>query len=162
MIANIVNALTERGAHFEVVHHAPATDAVQESGMLGMSSEDVLKTVILDTATGHALAVLPACRRLDMDLVREAVGDRQVRLASEGEIVRDCPGCELGGLPPLGSLLAMPVYMDSEVLAHRVVAFAAGTQTDSVKGPTEELFQGEQVTVAPIAQRPGIGRREDR
>jgi Ala-tRNA(Pro) deacylase len=161
MVDNIVNALRERGAHFEVVHHAPATDAIEESHLLGMRSEDVLKTIILDTMAGHALAVLPASRRLDMDLLREALGDRHVRLASEGEIVRDCPGCELGGLPPLGSLLAMPVYMDSEVLAHRVVAFAAGTQTDSVKGPTEELFQGEQLVVAPIARDPQPERRDE-
>jgi Ala-tRNA(Pro) deacylase len=152
MVADVVRVLEERGARFEVVSHSPATDSMHESALLGMPAGDVVKTLVLDTKAGHALAALPANKRLDMDKLREASGDRHARLATEGEIVRDLPGCELGGIPPLGSLFALPVYVDPDVFAHEVVAFAAGTQTDSVRGPAKELFQGEKVTMTPITQ----------
>jgi prolyl-tRNA editing enzyme YbaK/EbsC (Cys-tRNA(Pro) deacylase) len=36
-------------------------------------------------------------------------------------------------LPPLGSLLGVPLVVDPEVLDHEVVVFAAGTETESVR-----------------------------
>jgi hypothetical protein len=41
---------------------------------------------------------------------------------------------------PLGVLLDAQVYVDPEVLGHDTVTFAAGTQTESVKMQTQELF----------------------
>ena len=76
---------------------------------------------------------VPATCRLDMHLVQAAVGDRHVRLATEEELRRDFPGIELGALPPLGSLLGAPLYVDQEVLQHETVVFAAGSQTESVQ-----------------------------
>ena len=154
MLTDVVQALRDRGAHFEVVHHARAVDGLQEAIALGLAPGDVLKTVVLASRGAPAVAVLPADRRLDMDLVREALGDRHARLASEIEIEEELPGCQLGAVPALGSVLRTPVYVDPEVLHHPVVAFAAGTQTESVKGPTDELFWGEFVTVTPIARSP--------
>ena len=95
------------------------------------------------------MAVL-ASGRLDMHLVQEAVGDRHVRLATEEELLRDFPGFELGALPPLGSLLGAPLYLDQQVLQHETVAFAAGSQTESVQLKTADLLQHEHATALPL------------
>ncbi len=160
MIDQVVRALQDRGAHFEIKRHARAYDGLQEAVALGIPADAVLKAVVLETRDGHVLAVLPANRRLDMDLVRAATGDRHARLATEAEIEQELPGCELGGVPPLGSVLHTDVYVDPEVLTHPLVAFAAGTQTESVKGVAEELFSGETVTITPISKPIG-GRPVD-
>jgi Ala-tRNA(Pro) deacylase len=161
MIDEVLRALRQRGAHFEVLHHTRAFSGRQEAMALGLSADDVLKAVLLETSQGHALAVLPASRRLDMGLVRDATGDRHARLATEDEIAGARPDCEPGGVPPLGSVMHTPVYVDPEVLRHPVVAFAAGTQTESVKGPAEELFSGETVTITPITAEPALARSGD-
>ena len=155
MVSDVVRALRERGAHFEVVHHARAVNGMQEAITLGLSPGDVLKAVVLESHGMAALAVIPADRRLDMHLVRGALADPHARLASEDEIERDLPACELGAVPALGSVLDAPVYVDPTVMIHPVVAFAAGTQTESVKGPTIELVMGEAVTMTPITEWPG-------
>jgi prolyl-tRNA editing enzyme YbaK/EbsC (Cys-tRNA(Pro) deacylase) len=49
------------------------------------------------------------------------------------------------------------VYVDPEVLRHDTVAFAAGTQTESVKMRAEELFAGEEATTVPLVKQPGRG-----
>ncbi len=85
-----------------------------------------------------------------MHLVQAAVGDRHARLATEQELLRDFPGIELGALPPLGSLLGAPLYVDQEVLQHDTVVFAAGSQTESVQVRTADLLQHEQVTTLPL------------
>lgn len=152
MYGEVMRALRERGAHFEVLHHPAAPSGVQEAITLGVTADDVVKAVVLETRDGAALAVLPASRRLDMALVRAATGDRGARLATEAEIAGAIPDCELGAVPPLGSILHAPAYVDPEVLRHPVVSFAAGTQTESVRGPAEELFSGETVTITCISE----------
>ena len=121
---------------------------------LGIAADEVVKTVVLDTASGHVLVAVPSYRRLDMKLVEEAVGDHHARLASEQELAEDFPEYELGALPPIGSLVGAPVYVDPEVLAHETIVFAAGRQTESVKVRTEDLFRDEAVTIVALTRQP--------
>jgi prolyl-tRNA editing enzyme YbaK/EbsC (Cys-tRNA(Pro) deacylase) len=50
----------------------------------------------------------------------------------------------------------VPLLVDPEVLDHEVVVFAAGTETESVRAATGELFRDEPVAIMPLT------RREDR
>ena len=68
--------------------------------------------------------------------------------------MRTGSGDELGALPPLGALLGTKVCVDPEVLRHDTVAFAAGSQTESIKLRTGELFGGERATAVPLVKRP--------
>src|SRR5215218_2998623 len=87
----------------------------------------------------------------------EALGDSRARLASEEELGRDFPDYQLGALPPLGALLDAQVYVDPEVLGHDTVTFAAGTQTESVKMQTQELFGSGGFTTMSLVKRPERG-----
>jgi prolyl-tRNA editing enzyme YbaK/EbsC (Cys-tRNA(Pro) deacylase) len=60
----------------------------------------------------------------------------------------------LGALPPLGALVGANVFVDPEVLGHDTVVFAAGTQTESVKMSTQELFGTGGITTAALVQQP--------
>jgi Ala-tRNA(Pro) deacylase len=140
---------------FQVVPHRRAFTSLQEARDLGVAADEVLKTVALWTGGKYALAVVPASRRLDLRLVRAALEDPAARLATEAELAADFPGYELGALPPLGSLLGVPLLVDPEVLDHEVVVFAAGTETESVRVATGELFRDEPAAVLPLTQQDG-------
>jgi Ala-tRNA(Pro) deacylase len=150
----VTDHLQHRDKVFEVLPHAPAMTSLEEARAIGIAPVDVIKTLVLDTAAGHALAVLPAMARLDMKLAQRAAHDPHAKLASELELSEDFPDFELGAVPPLGSLLGVPTYVDPEVLSHESVVFAAGSQSESVKMRTDELFGDESVTVAPLSQQP--------
>lgn len=153
-VSRVAEHLRSRDAPFEVVPHEQAYTSIGEARALGISADEVVKTVVLHTASGYALAAVPGYRRLDMRLVEAAVGDKHARLATEAELAQDFPDFELGALPPIGSLLGMKVYADPEVMAHKTVVFAAGSQTESVKMHTEDLFRGEAVSVVPLTRHP--------
>lgn len=150
----VTDHLERRGVSFELVSHAETYTSIDEARALGIAADEVVKTIALDTASGHELVVVPASRRLDMKLVQKAVGDKHARLASEQELERDFAGCELGALPPLGSLLSAPTYVDPEVMEHETIVFAAGSRTESVKTLTSDLFRDEQVTIVPLTRHP--------
>jgi Ala-tRNA(Pro) deacylase len=149
----VTDYLDERGVGFEVVPHRRALTSLQEARELGLAAEEVVKTVALWTGGKYALAVVPASRRLELRLVHQALEDPGARLASEAELQADFPGYELGALPPLGSLLGVPLLVDPEVLEHEVVVFAAGTETESVRATTAELFADEPLAVLPLTRR---------
>jgi Ala-tRNA(Pro) deacylase len=144
--------LTKRGIRFEVLPHPRTTSAMEEARALGVDAESVVKTIVLDIATGHALALIPASLRLDLDLVREALGDPAARLASEDELVHDFPEFELGALPPLPSLLHVPVVIDPHLLRHRTITFSSGSQRESVRTSPHRLFTGASITITPVTR----------
>ncbi len=146
----VTEHLETRGVPFAPIAHQQACTSIAEARSLGIDASEVLKTVAMRVAGGYALMAIPATCRLDMRLVQAAVGDRHVRLATEEELLRDFPEFELGALPPLGSLLDAPLYVDQEVLQHETVVFAAGSQTESVQLRTADLLQHEQVTALPL------------
>ena len=151
-MTQVTEHLETRGVPFESIRHEQAYTSIAEAAVLGIDASEVVKTVAVRAAGGYALMAVPATCRLDMHLVQAAVGDRHVRLATEEELLRDFPGFELGALPPLGSLLGAPLYVDQEVLQHETVVFAAGSQTESVQIKTADLLQHEQVTTRPLTK----------
>lgn len=151
-MSTVTDQLTKWGVSYEVIQHEQASTSTEEARALGISVDEVAKTIVLDTGSGHALAVIPGSRRLDIRAVERALGAKHVRMATEEEIEKDFPTYELGAMPPLGSLHGTPTYVDPEVMRHDTVVFAAGTQTESVRVRTEDLFGNEPVTVAPITR----------
>jgi len=149
-MTQVTEHLETHGVPFEPIAHQQADTSIDEARALGIDASEVVKTVAVRVAGGYALMAVPATGRLDMHLVQAAVGDRHVRLATEQELLRDFPGVELGALPPLGSLLGAPLYVDPEVLQHETVVFAAGSQTESVQLKTADLLRHERVTALPL------------
>jgi Ala-tRNA(Pro) deacylase len=149
----VTEHLEQRGSAFELLPHRQAYTSTDEARALGIDAGEVLKTLAVRTGPGYALIVIPASRRLDLHLVRDALADHQARLASEEELGRDFAGYQLGALPPLGTLLDSQLFIDPEVLEHDMVVFAAGTQTESVRMGTRELFASEQVTTVPLVKQ---------
>ncbi len=155
----VTDQLMKLGVTYKVMSHEQAYTPIEEALALGISADEVVKTIVLDTTAGHALAVIPGSRRLDVRASKRAVGAKHVGLATEEEMKKDFPSYELGAMPPLGSLHGAPTYVDPDVMRHDTVVFAAGTQTESVKVRTEDLFRNEPVTIAPLTRLSGAEER---
>jgi Ala-tRNA(Pro) deacylase len=156
-MSTVTEYLERLGHSFEVIPHRHAYTSIDEARALGIDAGDVLKTLAVRTTGGYALMVIPASHRLDLHLARQALGDNHARLATEEELGRDFASYELGALPPLAALLGAEVYVDPEVLRLEVVAFAAGSQTESVTMRAEDLFGAERVTAVPLCKQPDRG-----
>lgn len=146
--------LKERHVRFELAPHAGVFTARSEARALGLPAHCVLKVVVLRTDEDFVIAVVPASRKIDMNLLSYAVADPHVRLATEDEIAVRFPDYELGAIPPVPDLLGVRAYVDERVFDPSEVAFADGRQTESMISSPRELFWGENVFVAPISREP--------
>ncbi len=87
----VTDYLDARGVPYEVIHHGPSTTSLEEARALHMDVGQILKAVVIDTRGRHAVAVIPASRRLDMYLVHGVLDDPSAHLATEAELQGDFP-----------------------------------------------------------------------
>lgn len=151
-MSTVTQYLTDHEIEFRSIEHHRATTALAEARAVGVPADAVAKTLVLDTKRGHALAVIPASRRIDLDRAAAAIGEPYVHLATEREISRDLAAYELGAIPPLPGLVGMPVFVDPQVAAHDEVIFAAGAQTESIAMPISSLLDDPWVRVAGLCE----------
>jgi Ala-tRNA(Pro) deacylase len=118
----------------EYTHHAHrvAYTAKEVASAENISAHDVAKVVIFLSEHGYGMAVLPADSVVDLEQLRACLGMSRLRLATETEIGELFPDCELGAMPPVGTLFDMPVYVDSTLAGDHKIAFNAGTHRDVV------------------------------
>ena len=97
----IKNTLSQRGVAFEEQHH-PEVFTSQEVAQCEHVSGHRMAKVVVVLADGRPVeAILPASRRVGLARLREILGAREVRLASEAEMDRIFNDCETGAIPPL-------------------------------------------------------------
>jgi Ala-tRNA(Pro) deacylase len=104
-----------------------------------ISGKELAKTIVLWTGEEMILAVLPAPNHVRLDKLAAEVG-KSVRLATEQEFSNLFPDCELGAMPPFGSLYNLPVYVDESLAADEAIVCNAGTHRDAIRMRYDTLF----------------------
>jgi Ala-tRNA(Pro) deacylase len=125
--------LEQRGIPFMEVHHAPAYTAQQVARSEQISGNRVAKVVVVMANDRPVELVLPAARHVDLMRVRQLLGVRDVRLATEAEMERYFTDCEVGAVPPLRHWEGVPVLMDRTLNVEGEILFQAGTHEDAVR-----------------------------
>jgi Ala-tRNA(Pro) deacylase len=108
-----------------------------------VSGDRIAKTVVLrigDAAGGDLLAVLPASHHLGLDLLQRWLG-RSVEVASEQEIGKLFPDCDLSAIPPFGEAYGLDVALDDSLAGLHEVCFEAGDHRSLVRMRGERRAQ---------------------
>ena len=133
----LTSFLDEQGVDYETIHHRPKYTAQQIAADTHTPGKEFAKTVMLKVDGEAVMAVLPAHLMVDCEKLRQALGEMEVRLADEDEIrelIREhCPDCELGAIPPFGSLYGLLVCIDPMMVVDEYVTFNAGTHEDVIR-----------------------------
>jgi Ala-tRNA(Pro) deacylase len=151
-MTEVTEYLEAKEIPFEVLTHDHAFTALDEAASLHLDAHIVVKTLLVDTRWGRVPTVIPGDRRIDMQMLRDAVGDHFAHLASEVELMGVYPRVELGTLPPLGRLLELPTFVDGDIMRHEWVVFPAGSQTQAVRARTRDIFDREHVTITRLTR----------
>jgi Ala-tRNA(Pro) deacylase len=140
--------------HVEYTHtvHPLAYTAREVASAEHLPSREVAKTVVVFGDEGYHMIVVPASRLVDFQEVRLTLGLTHARLATEEEIGRLFPDCELGAMPPLGNLYGMPVYLDSGLAAEETIAFNGGTHYDVLHMRTDDYRKLVHPVVISLAR----------
>ncbi len=150
--AQIRRYLDENNVHYATIMHSPAYTAQETAATVHVPGKELAKTVVVLLDGQAAMAVLPATRKLDLDLLRQASGAKKVELATEEQFARLFPGCEVGAMPPFGNLYHMPVYVAQTLAEDEHIAFNACSHTELIRMAYADFERLVQPKVARLAK----------
>lgn len=144
--------LDSHNAKYAVSTHHTAYTAREVASVEHLPAREVAKVVMVFGDGKYHMIVIPANRLVDFQEVRHTLGLSQARLATENELAKLFPDCELGAMPPIGPMYGLPIYLDSSLLDEDMIAFNAGTHRDVVHMKTEDYRNMVQPTMVSLAR----------
>lgn len=146
--------LDSHHVHYKVLGHREAYTAPEIAHTLHVSGKMLAKVVMIKADERFVMAVLPSNWKIDFARLKEALGSRHVRLASEDEFKGLFPDCEVGAMPPFGNLYGIDVYVDQSLTEDEQVVFEAGTHDGAVKLRYQDFANLVHPIVAEFHQAP--------
>ncbi len=129
----IVDYLKKAKVKCEVREHNPTFSAQQMAATEHEPGMFVAKPVIVKADDKFVMCVLPACRKIDLQALKNQLGAKSVELAEEQEVGKLFTDCELGAEPPFGNLYDLPTVMDKSLEDDDHIVFQAGSHDKAAK-----------------------------
>jgi Ala-tRNA(Pro) deacylase len=146
--------LNSHQAEFTLSTHSNAFTAREVAAAEHLPAREVAKTVVIFGDGGYHMVVIPASKLVDFHEVRPVLGLAQCRLATEDELGKLFPDCELGAMPPFGPLYGLPVFLDSSLAGQESIAFNAGTHREVIHMPTSEFRHLVSPQIVSLVREP--------
>ncbi len=96
---------------YDVTRHARTVNSSRTAEACHVPGERLAKGVVLKSGEGYILAILPASKRIAIEVVEKVTGE-PVTLASEAEASMLFPDCEAGAVPVFGAAYGIPAVID--------------------------------------------------
>ena len=147
MYQKVADTLNELGITFHIVEHEPAPALTTEQadrfieGIEGVRT----KTMFLTNKKkrNFYLVIMDDAKRLDMDIFKEIVEEKQIKMAS-AETLNDKMMLSPGVVSPFGLLnnkdKDIRVYVDQEIVSEERMSFHPNTNEKTIFVNTEDLF----------------------
>jgi Ala-tRNA(Pro) deacylase len=146
--------LDSRQAEFTLSTHPKAFTAREVAAAEHLPAQEVAKAVVVFGDGAYHMVVVPASKLVDLHEVRPVLGLAQARLATEDELARLFPDCELGAMPPLGPVYGFPVYLDTTLAGQDMICFNAGSHREVLHMRTAEFRRLVSPQVVSLAREP--------
>lgn len=156
LMLKLKNADVETLKHEETKSSEESAKVRQKLGWINCSSKLGLKSMLLNLGKGrgYVLAVLEGDKKIDLKKLRRILENGKIKFASEGDVNEVTGGCEIGGVPPFGSLFngEVKTLVDEGVLKNEFCYFNAADKTVSVKMRVKEWVEAEKPEAHDFAQ----------
>lgn len=146
-VAVIIDLLNKNSVWFETFHHLPVKTS-QEAAQIrtGYSINQGAKALILRIKKSSrekyfAQFVIPGDKKFNSKLIKNLIGAKNIRFATEDEISKITDGVKVGGIPPFGNIFKIPVYLDNSLLDHEKIIFNAGDRRFSIGMKTKDYLK---------------------
>ena len=131
---------------------------VSQGRLVGREAElGRLLTLLGEAAAGRpVVALVSGANRLDESRLGAAAGLPVTK--ADAAVARSATGYAIGGVPPFGHATNVPVFMDRDLLGHRVVWAAAGRPDSVFEIDPDRLRELSDATVADLKVVLGDGQ----
>ncbi|MCP5110225.1 MAG: hypothetical protein GY953_05260 [bacterium] len=139
--------LNQAGIEYRELHHEPTPTSEEAARVRGVDLSMGAKALLLKVGEGFRLFVLSASRKIDSHAIRAHFQVRKTRFATTEEL-KELTGLVPGAVPPFGRpVLPFDLSVDTSVLANEMIAFNAGSLTDSIFLTVEDYLRVTRLNV---------------
>ncbi len=149
--AKVTTYLKKTKLKFEPLEHKTVFTVYDLSQTTKVKANAIVKTLLIKADRDYHLVILAANRRLNLPAIKKLLKAKTVRLAKEGEMVKQFK-VKPGALSPFGKLHRVSVVMDRGLLKLRDALFGAGSFTDSIRMKIKDYVQLEEPTVGNVSE----------
>lgn len=149
--ARIQELLHDRGIAFTFKEHAPVKTSQEAADVRGTPLHEGAKALVFAADDAMVLAVVPAHKRVGTRAFKRAFGIKNLRMITPDEL-RELTGLPVGAVPPFGSVLDLPTFVDRGLLANERISFNAGSRTASIIMACKDYVAAEEPTLADFAE----------
>jgi Ala-tRNA(Pro) deacylase len=146
--------LDDNKVRYEILSHERAMTAQEVAHSVHITGKEVAKCVMVLADAQMLMVVIPAPHRLSPEKLKAQTNAKEVRLAREDEFRHLFPECELGAMPPFGSVYGLPVYMDKSLERYTEIVFNACTHTEVIKMSLSDFEALVKPTVGEFSELP--------
>ncbi|MEU6868203.1 Cys-tRNA(Pro) deacylase [Streptomyces sp. NPDC046876] len=150
-----IAALAAAGVEFttHAYDHDPAHPSYGQEAAeaMGVSPDQVFKTLVTDVDGVLTVAVVPVSGSLDLKALAASVGAKRAVMADPA-LAERTTGYVVGGISPLGQRRRLRTVLDESASAHATVCVSAGRRGLEVELAPAALAALTSATVAPIAR----------
>lgn len=125
--------LDENKVRYQVAGHPEVYTAQEIAAALHVPGKELAKVVMIKTGDRFIMTVLPASWRIEFSKLKDVLGTKDLRLATEDEFKDLFPDCEVGAMPPFGNLYGVDVYVDKSLSEDEEIVFQGGNHIESIK-----------------------------
>jgi len=133
------------------INHSPAYTARETAASTFIPRREFAKTIIVDLNGEKVMVVVSASRHVDLPAFQAFTETRSARLATEDEFEALFPDCEVGAMPPFGSLYDMRVFVDRMVSEVDDICFNAGTHAQVIRMECDDYIKLEKPVIGEFA-----------
>ena len=133
------------------INHSPAYTARETAASTFVPRREFAKTIVIDIDGEKVMAVLSASRHVDLAAFRKLAHANEARLATEDEFRELFPDCEVGAMPPFGSLYDIRIFVDELVTEVDDLCFNAGSHEQIMRMDCGDYLKLEQPTIGTFS-----------
>jgi prolyl-tRNA editing enzyme YbaK/EbsC (Cys-tRNA(Pro) deacylase) len=136
---------------YRLVHHEPTFTSEESARARGEEVRVGGKALVVKAGEEFRLLVLSAALTADWGAVKRHFGVKKARMADRDELLA-LTGLVPGSVPPFGRpIMPLDLFADPSVFENTVIAFNAGSLTDSIIMSVEDYRRVARPTVLAFA-----------
>ncbi len=147
--------LDENRVRYTVLVHSEAYTAQEVAAQAHVQGQNFVKSVMVQVDGKHTMVVTTANHKVDLSKLKAALGAREAHISREADFAGLFEDCDVGAMPPFGSLYGIPVVVDEAVFNNSEISFNGGDHAALVK----MLFADFERLVRPA--KAAVGARID-
>lgn len=143
-VQKILDLLKANYCWFETFEHQPVRTSEQAAltrpgYTLSQGAKAMIVKIYPNRNEGKfVMLAFPADKKFDSKKVLAGLDAKNLRFATEEEVLKLTDGVQIGGVPPFGNLFNLDVYCDPSLFSNEKIVFNAGDRGFSIAMKSED------------------------